>query len=390
MKDMYSFDRTKEAAFETYEQVKSAYRRVFDRLEAKYAIADADSGKIGGDKSHEFHLLSDAGEDTLLSCSKCGTAANVEKSVRHLHDLPTNHNTMSLKDIANLKGIEAHFLKAYASEKPFKNIIVFTKDRHPNHTKIQSKLGHDDVQDASLDKMDESLGLSILIDHSVFESPSTDAPSSLTDVTRQKILDLASNSKSHHLTGDFHNVKHGDHCSHCQSSLQQTRGIEVGHVFYLGTKYSVPLDAVQPNHTGGFDPFEMGCYGMGVSRILAGIIEAQHDQHGIRYPECIAPYRAIVIPLGTDKNPKIQDDADQLYRDLWNSHLKNDLVMEDRTHHHPGYRMNDARFLGFPYAIVMGRDYKDNGRFEVQIRRSGEKLSLNRDQLFNLFSHGTK
>ncbi len=190
--------------------------------------------------------------------------------------------------------------------------------------------------------------------------------------------------------GSFLNAKQGDHCSKsgCQGTLQEYQGIELGHIFYLGTKYTKAFGVMYKNEQQQQLLMEMGCYGIGVTRCIAAVIEALSDDKGIIWPEQIAPYKAIVIPIPQGKSVEDHQEMDKLacevYDQLDSQVFPDDVVLEDRNQT-PGYKMNDAQFMGFPYAIVLGKSMKQKGQVELQIRKTGQKLFLTPTQLSDFF-----
>lgn len=300
MKDMYSFDSSQEAAFQSYEAVKKAYIHIFNKLQIDYVIAEAESGSIGGDKSHEFHIVSDVGEDSILICSSCKAAANTEKAIAILPNSSPNVSLSCTAILSNLEQIMTHpsiSIYKYNLIKENKHeanvhVILSTKNQ-PNPFKVKSLLKMDDIEEQTLEKQNNSnLPLFVCADESILHEN----------------LNLIQ-KESHQIDpknfflGDFRIAQTGDLCRSCHKPLEIKYGIEVGHIFYLGTRYSKPLGAVIHTSDSKNEIIEMGCYGIGVSRVLASVIEVLSDEKGIVWPLAIAPYKIIIIPI-TAKNDK--------------------------------------------------------------------------------------
>jgi len=202
---------------------------------------------------------------------------------------------------------------------------------------------------------------------------------------KQLLGDLDLNS-TQIAAGDFRAAKSGDHCHSkgCVGKLEETRGIEVGHIFYLGTKYSAPLNSRFKSSSGDSKVTEMGCYGLGVGRILASLIEVSHDQHGLIWPRVLAPYEIIVIPVGSKDETSIHETAGQICNSLENIGFANEVVFDDRDEQ-AGFKMNEARFLGFPFVIIVGKSWKQEGKLELQTRKTNEKSKLSLEELVEFF-----
>lgn len=427
MKDMYSFDLTQQQAYDSYDQVRSAYKAIFDRLSVPYVIAEADSGNIGGNKSEEFHLISDIGEDKLTSCGKCGYAANVEKAkgVLTSHDFvskksnppsttesneikkPFNSNANVLRSV--IFGITyADPQQAKETNKPTHAAVILRNDRNANQFFLKDVLGALEVNLIGEMRISNDGKVPPLADAWVFLDESAFCNQSWPVIKGQvekihKFSDLPAESFSQAMTnlfesnlevkiGNFRTAEHNDKCPNCSSgTLKSSKGIEVGHVFYLGTKYSKPfeLEINTDNSAADKQLLEMGCYGIGVSRVLAAVLQSTHDKFGLVWPKEIAPYKAAILPLGSQVQmdslvPEIEMLMESLVKELgWQP---DDVVIDDRQDY-PGPKMNEARAFGYPWVIVLGSKFKETGKFEIQERKSGKKHFCTIPELIELLKN---
>ncbi|CAG8551861.1 7817_t:CDS:2 [Rhizophagus irregularis] len=354
MKDLYTFDTSEEAALRTYEEVLIAYKNIFNKIGVPFVIADADSGNIGGTKSHEFHFLSQVGEDMILTCSNCGYSANEERAYGSLPLTKQAGNGVNKKPIFNF-GISK------------------------NNRLIICILGSGYVLNVFKLKAAAKLFLSNkLFDENIYKLIQSN----------KHIITM------HH--GDFHNTSPGDGCPICSMSsvshnnpLIGHNAIEVGHTFLLGTKYSEPLKATfapeTPQNMGELRPIQMGCYGIGISRMLAAIIESSYDEHGIIWPSSVAPYRVCIIPNSDE--PLIQQATRNLF-DLLTSishELNGEVLIDDRTNLSLGYRIKDSELVGYPWMMILGKRFLESGRVEIHERRTRKILDVNFDEIKNIF-----
>ncbi|KAG9298195.1 hypothetical protein G9A89_002683 [Geosiphon pyriformis] len=400
MKDLYTFDATEEASIKTYTEVTEAYKRIFLKIGLPFIIADADSGNIGGKRSHEYHFLSEAGEDQIISCSKCGYIANEEIAIGVLPRPPSISNSIPQDEIIQFGIIDDQKLA----------IILMGKDREVNLLKLKWGSGEHNVKLLNPLKAYEALSqdshqdpvLHIFQDdtfngaiQNLFLTSHDKITTNILEKFRPRLENPNYDQPHHNISvhrGDYHNIKAGDGCpicslhshsitpSHNFQPLNSNRGIEVGHTFLLGTKYSDPLQATyapeNPATAGEHRLIQMGCFGLGLTRILAAIIEISHDKHGIIWPTAIAPYRVCIIP-GTQAETVIQT-VKQIYDDLTRTRtgeLENDVVIDDRDVSF-GYRMKDAQLVGYPWCIIIGNNFLENGKVEIQ------KRSTNDDKMF--------
>ncbi|KAI9027325.1 hypothetical protein CLU79DRAFT_34762 [Phycomyces nitens] len=368
--------------------------------------AEADSGNMGGSKSHEYHLVSSVGEDTLLTCTCCGYTANEELATGHLNPLTLAENT-SVKHTHEPLGtyeaphaVEFSYAKYTGSNQnnePINGyaVVVTPKGRTANLLKVQTSLGRhlqasQKVKDSgsielesvhhktilSLPEEKKTLDLHVFLDTSVADFQFTPAQNGFESATL-------------HTADHYRIAEAGDLCGSCHknektTSLSSVKAIEVAHTFYLGTKYSAALDC-------GFKvpsqaekvPAQMGCYGIGVTRLLASVAEASHDDRGIVWPSSIAPYSVCIVPTH-DKNTEIQKVADKIYDQLEAVRsLEKDIVVDDRKAGF-GTKMKDAELIGYPFIAVVGQKAISHEVVEVHRRVQGEKNTVTEVPLVEL------
>lgn len=415
MKDLYTFDVTEQEAYKTYDEVVLAYRRIMKRLGVPYAVAEADTGNIGGSHSHEFHILSKVGEDSLLSCGSCGYTSNEERAIGIIPTTPTKAATKFRNSEEVPKWIESldvvprsavrvnprfqfGLLKAPAadgsSDENCTLVAVATSgDREVNEIKVSKAFGNV-VLAGSIQDVQTLLGeskvtdLMLCVDQSLYPGQEPPRPkevalegSSLPEGLSSLVGPSNWKKSLKVVYGDYHNCKPGDGCPHCQKNkgliepMEVTRAIEVGHTFMLGTKYSVPLNATFVAEDGQEEvPIQMGCYGLGVTRLLASIVEASHDHKGIVWPESVAPYRVVIV---TSEDEGCVEAAENVYDIVQKAlNVKADVILDDRTETTLGFKMKDAELIGYPWMVVVGKGFLRTGNIEVQHRKSGDKWSL--------------
>ncbi|KAI8089603.1 uncharacterized protein BX664DRAFT_264257 [Halteromyces radiatus] len=380
MKDMYSFDKSVEDAFATYDQVGQAYTKIFQRIGIPFVVAEADSGNIGGSKSHEYHLISSVGEDTLLTCNTCGYTANEELAEavyneNNTSSLPTVSTTTNDYEIAlQSLGLQAltsstpHITTlAYSAydgtteEKKVDGLIAVLTPHHrsANLLKVHAALGkHLEGTQTIGDRA--TLEFNILSATQWMENKDQGKPVHLflDDAVKHDLPSSSFSSFTIHDSNHFRLAQAGDDCQRCKyssesSSLESVKAIEVAHTFYLGTKYSSVLGCTFQDHTRMKDT-EMGCYGIGISRLLATVAESKTDDRGLVWPSSIAPYKACIIATD-DKRETFKTLANKLYDQIngtpgWT----NNIVLDDRRTGF-GRKMTDAEMIGFPWIVVIGR-----------------------------------
>ncbi|KAI1299169.1 hypothetical protein EDD11_006489 [Mortierella claussenii] len=424
MKDLYTFDVSEEEALKTYDEVVVAYRRIMKRLGVPYAVAEADTGNIGGTHSHEFHILSRVGEDSLLSCASCGYTSNEERAIGILPDIPTKAATKFRNDASVPKWIESldvvprsatrinpkflfGIMKTPSQDSAQSDIhtlvaIATSGDREVNEIKASKAIGKMEFAQ-SQEEVKSLLGdnkvdkLMLCVDQSLYPGKE---PSEVRDVEVNKAIPeelsaiVRSNKDAGHtlqvVYGDYHNCQPGDGCPHCFKSkgafepMELTRAIEIGHTFMLGTKYSQPLNALfVPASNTAPEPMQMGCYGLGITRLLASIIEASHDHKGIIWPDSVAPFRVVIV---TSEDEGCVSAAENVYDVVAKAlNAKSEVIIDDRMDMTLGFKMKDAELIGYPWMVVIGKGFLKTGNVEVQHRKTGEKWSLEWPRITTFF-----
>lgn len=395
MKDLYSFDRDEEGLAESYKKMYDAYTRVFTRCGLTFRPVEADAGAIGGTGgSHEFMVLADSGEAAVVHCPDCDYAANVEKaecSPRPVaSDAPTGAylsiptpGAKTIEQLSDFLSVEKHeLLKSLLYQGDDKLILVLVRgDREINEIKLNNILGpFINLQLASPEAVREQLGsepgfvgpigaakdLLVVAD---LEVPMMSKAACGANVEDQHYIDVVP-EKDFRIDKvfDLRMVEEGEPCLKCGGSLKEARGIEVGQVFKLGTKYSKALNATYLDVNGHEKLCVMGCYGIGVSRTIAAAIEQNYDKDGIIWPIPIAPYQVIVVPV-SNKDEHVVQTAESLYQELLK--LGVEVVMDDRDER-AGVKFKDADLVGYPIRVTIGSKTLANGEVELRLRKTGE------------------
>ena len=399
MKDGYSFDATDRAAEETYEKMSYAYHRIFTRCGLSFRSVDADSGAIGGSFSHEFHVLADTGEDTLVICKSCSYAANMEKAeamtpppADQVELLPTKKlETPGKRKVK----VVCQFLDI--SPKELVKTLVYVADGEPVAVLLR---GDHELQEVKLQNLLQVDEVRLADDKETFDLTGTPTgylgPVGLDikivadrEITRMANFTVGANEKNYHLQNvnlgrdfevaeiaDLRMVTEDDLCPRCGGPLELTKGIEVGHIFKLGTNYSEALKATFLDDQGEETPFIMGCYGIGVSRTVASAIEQNHDKDGIIFPLPIAPFQVILLNL-SNKDDAISQAAETLYKDMQEQGIE--VLFDDRDER-PGFKFKDADLIGIPYRVTVGKTLTKEGKVEIRHRANGETTLLPLDQ----------
>lgn len=397
MKDAYSFHSSLEDLDRVYTVMYETYSKIFSRLSLNYVAVEADTGAIGGSSSHEFMVLADIGEDTIVCCSSCGYTANIEKAVslvskKHQH---LDIEPLSPIDTPHVKTIEE--LSTYCSIQPneiIKSIayivdnnkpvlVCIRGDRTINETKLQNYLTAHTIAYATEEEIKTSFhsfegvlgpyGMPDDVLCIIDEEIELDIPyligANKVD-THYKNCVIQRDIKRLYTQADIRTVEEGDMCSRCSSSLIFYRGIEVGHIFKLGTKYSKAMGASFVNAEGLLEPFIMGCYGIGLSRILPALVEQSHDEKGIIFPLSVAPFHCLIITL--DNAEEIVHQANELYTSL-SQYCE---VLYDDRDERAGVKLNDADLIGIPLQIILGKKGYQRGVVECKIRATGERCEV--------------
>jgi len=387
MKDMYSFHTDVESLNEIFPKVVEAYKRIYERCGLRFLIVEADSGAIGGKESNEFMVIADSGEDTILNCPACGYTANVEKaeSVKRRSDagqpLPMEEvSTPGMKTIEEVSGFlrvkPNRMLKAVFYNCDGKVVFVSIRgDIEVNEIKLKNAAGCVELRLATDDEVAAAglvagyaspiavKGIKLIADDSITMGTNFVAGANKPD-KHIKNINYPRDFQVD-LIADIANAKAGDCCPKCSAALAAIKGIEVGHVFKLGTKFTERLGANYLDHDGVSRPIIMGTYGIGIGRLLASAIEQNNDEKGIIWPVAIAPYHVYLCPLSVD-NAEVQKATDKLYKELTDAGIE--VLYDDRTES-PGVKLNDADLLGMPLRVVISPRTLKNASVEVKQRR---------------------
>lgn len=397
MKDAYSFDVDEAGALASYEAMREAYHAIFKRLGLDYRIVQADSGAMGGSTSAEFQVLAQTGEDAIVACTKCDYAANVEVAETTKvapSDAPARSTTKiekiatpkkgAIEDVVAFLGdgvTPAHLLKSLLYSVDGKVVMAVVRaDREVNEIKLARALGVRELVLASEPEVRAATGAAI-----GYAGPYGFSGRILIDPEAANVVDAitGANETDHHVRGvnygrdfqgelvDLRQVVGGDACPRCGGELASYRGIEGGHIFILGTHYSAKMGATFLDEAGKQQTMIMGCYGIGVSRLVASAIEQHHDADGIRWPMAIAPYHVIVTPLGKDE--AVVGAAEKLYAEL--TALGVEALLDDRDER-PGVKFKDADLLGIPLRVVVSARGLGAGQLELKDRTQKDPSSV--------------
>ncbi|MDD5758169.1 MAG: proline--tRNA ligase [Desulfobulbaceae bacterium] len=391
MKDAYSFDATEAGADAAYEAMNKAYHQIFSRCGLQFRAVEADTGTIGGSFSHEFMVLADTGEDTIVICRQCSYAANLEKAACSAAPLSERREEKPLSKIETpgkrkvdavcdfLKIAPQNLLKTMVYIADGRPVAVLLRGDHEVQTvKLKNMLGANEVELASDQECFDATGVPTgYLGPIGLKIP---VVADLTVTTMQNFTTGANEKNFHYLnanlgrdftvekTADLRMITTTDHCPLCGGELELPRGIEVGHIFKLGTAYSEALNAKFLDSNGQEQPFIMGCYGIGVSRVMAAAIEQNHDKDGIVFPLPIAPFQVIILNLGFTDDA-ITTAATDLYQSLREKGI--DTLLDDRDER-PGSKFKDADLLGIPFRVTIGKRFSADGIVEIRDRKHGE------------------
>lgn len=403
MKDAYSFDRDRDSAQLSYQTMAQAYRRIFDRFGLRYRAVAADSGAIGGDLSEEFQVIAATGEDAIVYCPNSEYAANIEKAEalapqgprpaasQPLTTVPTPGKT-TCADVAELLGVPLN--------RTVKSVVLATDEINENDEIVKTQVwllllrGDHEMNEVKVGKLPGlDLGFRFATEAEIVAhfgcKPGYLGPVNLQQplnvIADREVAVLAdwvcgANQADAHLSGvnwgrdlpepdlvaDIRNVVAGDLSPDGQGELAIERGIEVGHVFYLGTKYSRAMNATFLAEDGKPKHFEMGCYGIGVTRLPAAAIEQNHDERGIIWPDAIAPFTVVICPIGMDRSEAVKAAAERLHDEL--AALGVDVLLDDRNER-PGAMFADWELIGVPHRVTIGDKGLKEGLVEYQHRR---------------------
>jgi prolyl-tRNA synthetase len=402
MKDAYSFDRDVESMKVSYAKMFNAYARIFQRLGLNFRAVNADNGAIGGTGSQEFHVIADTGEDAIAYCPSSDYAANIEtaEALSLIAGRATASQVMTLRPTPGQVKCEevAHFLKC-SIEKTVKSIVLAVDQEGGAKLFLLLIRGDHELNEIKASKVPGMTDFRFATEAEIIEYFGT-PPGYLGPVKTKKPLTIVAdrtvanmsdficgaNQEGHHLTdvnwgrdlpeplvADLRNVIAGDASPDGKGVLEICRGIEVGHVFQLGTRYSESMNAVYLDEKGQSQPMVMGCYGIGVTRLLGAAIEQRFDDRGIMWPVSIAPFQVVLCPMGYDRSDMVRDASDKLYQDLLS--LGIEVILDDRGER-PGAMFADWELIGVPYRVVIGERGLKEGHLEFQARTDVEASAI--------------
>ena len=404
MKDAYSFHTSQESLEEEYENMARAYTAIFKRCGLETKAVQSDSGAIGGAVSHEFMVLTDTevGENDVFYCTKCDYSANSNHATSNLNVEETDGgfteektvdtpNTKTIEEVAKFFNVETNcILKSVLYIVDSKPVMAMIRgDKEVEETKLLNVCGGIEIRPATSAEAAEITGseagylsfvglqdkIKVVFDKSA---------------SKMKNFIIGANEPEKHIAGynfkempefvDISLVKKGEKCPVCGEPLDVTRGIEVGNIFQLGTKYSAAMNAQYTNENGELKPYIMGCYGIGVTRVVSAAIEKFHDDFGIIWPEAIAPYKVIVVPVNVQDELQIKT-ATEIYNKLLEAGVE--VVLDDRDER-AGVKFKDADLIGFPYKVVIGKSITE-GKVEFKTRTSKEAELLTPEEAVKKF-----
>lgn len=407
MKDAYSFDKTQEGLDKEYKNMAETYKRIFDRCGLETKMVQSDSGAIGGSVSHEFMVITDgdAGENDVFYC-ECDYSANSNHAISKLPpaevdgakyftetkiiDTPNTHSIEELSAFLNIpSSLILKSLVYIIDKKPV--IALIRADKNVEETKLMNAVGGIDIRIASSAEIEE------LMTEKGFDAvPGFIGPKGMDGIqiiADETVRDMKNfvvgiNQTDKHLVGanlsdipaienyaDIRLVEAGDFCPVCGKPLKVTKGIEVGNIFQLGTKYSKPMNAVYLDENGKTQPYIMGCYGIGISRTAAAAVEAHYDEHGIKWPISIAPYHVVIVPVNVNDELQMKV-ANEIYEKLLSAGVE--VVLDDRDER-AGVKFKDADLIGFPYRVTVGKTITE-GLVEFKVRETEEVTTITPDR----------
>ena len=398
MKDAYSFDIDEAGLEESYKSMYDAYTRIFNRCGLTFRPVEADSGAIGGSGTHEFMAIAEAGEADIVYCTKCDYAANIEigkpgimkqeeEALQELSVVDTP-NATSIEAVADMLNLPLHkTIKAVVFSIDGKVVLAIVRGDHEvNEVAVQhAVLGSVEPEMATPEEL-EKVGLTagfispvgleqteefaIVVDESVMETYNVCGGANKKDTHYININPKRDFNVEDIIVAPIRLITKDDVCPTCGGSLEHAKGIEVGQVFKLGTKYSEALQATFLDQNGRPNPMIMGCYGIGVSRTLAAAIEQYHDENGIIWPRSIAPFEAIIVPINA-KDEALMSTSETIYTALQEAGV--DVLLDDRKDR-AGVKFKDADLIGYPLRITVSKNTLENNEVEIQIRKTGEAL----------------
>ena len=404
MKDAYSFHLDRDSLSETYQLMYDTYSRIFTRLGLDFRAVLADTGSIGGDASHEFHVLAESGEDAIAFSTESDYAANVElaEAVAPATERPepsqplekvATPNVATIEEVCRFfdttpeRVLKTLIVKGASEDTPYVALCLrgdheLNEIKAEKHPLVATPLTF--ATEAELAQLGTAAGsagpvgldIPVIVDRSaavmadfISGANEQDAHYTGTNWVRDAAIDDVA---------DLRNVVEGDPSPDGKGVLKIRRGIEVGHIFQLGDKYSKALNATVLNEQGKATMLQMGCYGIGVSRVVAAAIEQNHDEHGIIWPDAIAPFQLALVPMQMHKSPRVREFAEKLYEDLCAAGIE--VLFDDRAER-PGVMFNDMELIGIPHRLVVGDRGLDRGVVEYKRRRDGAQHDLPADDV---------
>ena len=392
MKDAYSFDRDEAGAEESYHKMHKAYSKIFERCGLDFRAVEADTGAIGGSFSHEFMVLADSGEDIIVYCESCGYAANLEKAEIRPPEISRSQENQKTREkipTPGQKTVEEVTRFLGVSSEHLIKTLIFATDKGPvaalvrgdheiNEIKLKNYLRCGELflaDDSLVEKVTRAprgfagpVGLTIPIyaDHTLKNAVNMITGGNENDVHFKNVNTPRDYQVTHY--ADLRKAEANDGCARCGKPLKMRKGIEVGHIFKLGTKYSEALHATYLDQTGKEKLIVMGCYGIGVGRTIAAAIEQHHDKDGIIFPLTLAPYQALILPVNINE-PKLHKAAFKVYDELNADGIE--ALMDDRDER-PGIKFKDADLIGIPLRITIGQHALEEGKVEIRDRKTGK------------------
>ncbi|CEH36088.1 proline--tRNA ligase [Romboutsia lituseburensis] len=399
MKDAYSFDVDQEGLDKSYQDMFEAYTNIFARCDLDNSPVQADTGAIGGSVSAEFMVKSEVGEDEIVFCSNCDYAANMEKAVAQSSEASTEEmkelkevhtpGVHTIEELENFFKLSADkFAKTLVYVADGKTVAVVVRgDREVNEVKVGNAIGgvveFELANEATVEAVtNATVGfagpIEIKADYVLIDN----------EVANARNLVVGANKSEYHIenanygrdfegtVGDFRNVTESDKCTKCGSHFEIARGVEVGHIFKLGTKYSESMGANFVDKDGKSKPIVMGCYGIGVERTAAAVIEQHHDENGIIWPLSIAPYHLVVVPVNIKKAEQMEA-AEKLYAQLQSMGVE--VLLDDRDER-AGVKFKDSELIGIPMRITVGKDITE-GKVEFKLRDQADKELISLDEI---------
>jgi len=403
MKDAYSFHADEASLQEEYQNMFATYQRIFNRLGLKYRAVEADTGSIGGNQSHEFHVLAESGEDLIAYCSHCDYAANVEKGISK-RDIPSFDNAILQNiDTPNITAVDdvAQHLQINAAQLVKTLIYHVTGGEFDGQSIAACVRGDDNLQEIKLARalhaddveLADDTALEAINSIKGFVGPQHINCKTIVDESLRDAVGMVAgaNKADTHVTGlsisrdialaefaDLREVRLDDACAHCDAgTIQHARGIEVGQVFALGQQYTKPLEVVFQDQNGKRATATMGCYGIGVSRLVAAVIEQCNDENGMIWPLALAPFQVVIITMG--KSETAMQASETLYQEMLVIGIE---VLWDDRKERPGVKFKDAELMGLPIHVVIGDRGLDANSIEVR-QRTGPKQEVALDTVID-------